>query len=57
MAGAMDSAPLQKRAERVGFVADSNAMAGVGLLTSICKLACRVAGAVQETCASEMLGG
>jgi len=57
MAGAMDSAPLQKRAERVGFVADSKAMAGVGLLTSICKLACRVAGAVQETCASEMLGG
>jgi len=32
-------------------------MAGVGHLQSICKDACRVAGAVQETCSSEMLGG
>jgi len=32
-------------------------MAGVGRLKRICKDACRVAGAVQETCSSEMLGG
>ena len=32
-------------------------MAAVGHLKRICKDACRVAGAVQETCSSEMLGG
>jgi len=32
-------------------------MAGVGHLKRISKDACRVAGAVQETCSSEMLGG
>ena len=32
-------------------------MAGVGHLQRICKDACRVAGAVQETCSWEMLGG
>ena len=32
-------------------------MAGVGHLQRICKDAFRVAGAVQETCSSEMLGG
>jgi len=32
-------------------------MAGVGLLKRICKDAFCVAGAVQETCSSEMLGG
>ena len=32
-------------------------MAGVGHLQRICKDAFRVAGAVQETCPSEMLGG
>ena len=32
-------------------------MAGVGHLKRICKDAFRVAGAVQETCSSEMLGG
>ena len=32
-------------------------MAGVGHLKRICKDACRVAGALQETCSSEMLGG
>ena len=32
-------------------------MAGVGHLKGICKDAFRVAGAVQETCSSEMLGG
>jgi len=31
-------------------------MAGVRHLKKICKDACRVAGAVQETCSSEMLG-
>ena len=32
-------------------------MAGVGHLKRICKDAFRLAGAVQETCSSEMLGG
>ena len=32
-------------------------MAGVGHLKGICKDAFRMAGAVQETCSSEMLGG
>ena len=32
-------------------------MAGVGHLKGICKDACRVAGAIQETCSSEMSGG
>ena len=32
-------------------------MAGVGLLKRICKDAFSVAGAVQETCSSELLGG
>ena len=32
-------------------------MAGVGHLKRICKDAFRVAGAVQKTCSSEMLGG
>ena len=32
-------------------------MAGVGPLKRICKDAFSVAGAVQETCSSEMLGG
>ena len=32
-------------------------MAGVGHLKRICKDAFSVAGAVQETCSSEMLGG
>ena len=32
-------------------------MAGVGHLKRICKDACRVAGAVQETSLSELLGG
>jgi len=38
-------------------VAFSKTMADVGHLKKICKDACRVAGAVQETCSSEMLGG
>ena len=32
-------------------------MAGIGHLKRICKDAFRVAGAVQETCSSEMSGG
>ena len=48
VAGARDSAPCQKWPKREGFVAFPKTMAGVGF---------RVAGAVQETCSSEMLGG
>ena len=40
-----------------GFVAFSEALAGVGHLKRICKDAFSVAGALQETCSSEMLGG
>ena len=47
----------QHLAKREGFVAVSKTMAGVGHLKRICKDACRVAGAVQETCSSGMLGG
>ena len=39
------------------FVAFAKALAGVGHLKRICKDAVSVAGAVQETCSSEMLGG
>ena len=39
------------------FVAFPKTMAGVGHLKRICKDAFRVAGAVQKTCSSEMLGG
>jgi len=47
VAGARDCAPCQKRAKREGFVA----------LKKICKDAFPVAGAIQETCSSELLGG
>ena len=57
VAGARDCAPRQKWAKREGFVAVWKTMAGVGHLKRICKDAFRVAGAVQETCSSEMLGG
>jgi len=57
VAGARDSAPSQKLAKREGFVAFPKMMAGVGHLKRICKDACRVAGAIPETCSSEMLGG
>ena len=53
VAGARDSAPRK----RGGFVACPKTMAGVGHLKRICKDAFSVAGAVQETCSSEMLGG
>ena len=57
VAGARDCAPRQKWAKRDGFVAVSKTLAGVGRLKRICEDACRVAGAVQETCSSEMLRG
>ena len=57
VAGARDCAPCQKWAKREGFVAFPKTMAGVGHLNRICKDAFRVAGAVQETCSSELLGG
>ena len=57
VAGARDCGPCQKRAKREGFVAFPKTMAGVGNLKRICKDAFSVAGAVQETCSSELLGG
>ena len=39
------------------FVACPKTMAGLGHLKRICKDAFSVAGAVQETCSAEMLGG
>ena len=56
-AGARDCAPCHKWAKREGFVAFPKTMAGVGHLKRICKDAFSVAGAVQETCSSELLGG
>ena len=52
--GAEDSAPCPKWAKRVEI---SKMLAGVGHLQRICKDGIRVAGAVQKTCSSEMLGG
>jgi len=57
VAGARDCAPCQKWAKSEGFVASRNRMAGMGHLTRICKDSFSVAGAVQKTCSSEMLGG
>ena len=57
VAGARDCGPCQKSAQHWGFVAFPNTMAGVGHLKRTCKDAFRVAGAVQKTCSSEMLGG
>ena len=54
---ATDCAPCQKWAKREGFVAFPKTMAGVGHLKRICKDEFSVAGAVQETCSSELLGG
>ena len=49
---------LAKTQQNVGgFVAFPKTMAGVGHLKRIWKDAFRMAGAVQETCSSEMLGG
>ena len=57
VAGARDCAPCQKRAKREGLVAFPKTMAGVGQLKRICKDAFSVAGTIQETCSSELLGG
>ena len=57
VAGARDCAPCQKWAKREGFVAFPKTMAGVGHLKRICKDAFSVAGAVQATSSSELLGG
>ena len=48
---------LSKWANCEGFVAIPNTMAGVGHVKRICKDAFSVAGAVQETSSSELLGG
>ena len=57
LAGARDCAPCQKRAKREGLVACPKTMAGVGHLKRIWEDSFRVAGAIQKTCSSEMLGG
>ena len=57
VAGARDCAPCQKWVKCEGFVACPKTMAGVGHVKRICKDAFSVAGALQETCLSEMLGG
>ena len=57
MASARDCAPCQKWVKREGFVAFPKTMAAVGHLKRIRKNAFGVAGAIQETCSSEMLGG
>ena len=57
VAGARDCGSGQKWAKREGFVAFQKSMAGVGHLKRIWKDAFSVAGAVQETCSSELLGG
>ena len=54
VAGTRDCAPYQKWAKREGFVAFPKTMAGVGHLKRICKDAFSLAGAVQETCSSEL---
>ena len=46
-----------KVSKRKGFVTFPKTMAGVGHLKRICKDAFSVAGAAQETCSSELLGG
>ena len=57
VAGARGCAPCQKWAKCGDLVAFPKTMAGVGHLKRICKDAFRMAGAVQKTCSSEMLGG
>ena len=51
VAGARDCAPCKNR----GFVPVSKTMAGVGHMQRIWQDAFRVAGAVHETCSSELL--
>ena len=57
VASARDSAPCHKWAKRESLVAFPKTMAGVEHLKRIRKDAFRVAGAMQETFSSEMLGG
>ena len=58
VAGARGCAPCQKWEKREGFVvALPKTMAGRGHLKRICKDAFSVAGAVQETCSSELFEG
>ena len=58
VAGARDCRPCQKWAKkREGFVACPKTMTGAGHLKRICKDEFSVAGAVQETSSSELLGG
>ena len=57
VAGTRDYALSQEWAKREGFVAFPKTMAGVTHLKRICKDAFRLAGALQRTCLSEMLGG
>ena len=57
VAGARNSAPCQKWAKREGLVAFPKPMAGVWHLKRIWKDAVRMAGAVQETCSLDLLGG
>ena len=57
VAGASDCRPCQKWAKPEGFVEFPKTMARVGHLKRICKDAFSVAGAVQETSSSQLLGG
>ena len=57
VAGAGASAPCRKWSKLEDFVAFPKRMAGVWHLKRILKDAVRVAGAIQKTCSSEMLGG
>ena len=57
VAGTRDCGYCQKGAKREGFVAVPKTMAGAGHLKRIWQDAFSVAGAVQETCSSELLGG
>ena len=57
VAVARDCAPSQKMSKTWGFLAFPKTMAGVGRLKRIWKDEFSVAGAIQETCSSEMLGG
>ena len=57
VAGARNCAPCQKWEMREGFVAFPKTMAGVGHMQRTWQDAFSVAGAVEETCSSEMLGG
>ena len=57
VAGAWGYCILPKVSTTWGFCSMSKTMAGVGHLKRICKDAFSLAGAVQETCSSELLGG